>query len=96
MNDYEGGVELENDEVENDNENEAEDEEEEEAGAGPGDDGDSEEEEEEYVFRFKSGVNPLEWTENETSGLKTYQQFERLEYEALADRKRKAIAVTNT
>lgn len=95
MNDYEEGVELENDEVENDNENEVEDEEEEEAEAGGRVDGDGEEEEE-YVFRFKSGVNPLEWTENETSGLEAYQQFERLEYEALADRKRKAIAATNT
>ncbi|KAH9781975.1 general transcription factor 3c polypeptide 3 [Citrus sinensis] len=95
MNDYEEGVELENDEVENDNEIEVEDEEEEEAGAGGRVDGDGEEEEE-YVFRFKSGVNPLEWTENETSGLEAYQQFERLEYEALADRKRKAIAATNT
>ncbi|KAJ0085375.1 hypothetical protein Patl1_06855 [Pistacia atlantica] len=46
-------------------------------------------EDEEYVFRFNSGVNPLDLTENNSSGLQTYQQFERLEYEALAERKRK-------
>ncbi|KAK2648210.1 hypothetical protein Ddye_015699 [Dipteronia dyeriana] len=53
-------------------------------------------EDDEYVFRFKSGVNPLDLTENNASGLQVYQQFERLEYEALASRKRKAIAATRS
>ncbi|KAK3229696.1 hypothetical protein Dsin_001577 [Dipteronia sinensis] len=47
-----------------------------------------------YVFRFKSGGNPLALTENNASGLHIYQQFEHLEYEALASRKREAIAST--
>lgn len=96
MNDYYHEAEVKNEEevaAENDSGNEEVDEEEEAEAGGGGDR--EEEEEEEYVFRFKNGVNPLELTENETLGFKTYQQFERLEYEALADRKRKAIAVTN-
>ncbi|XP_044463688.1 general transcription factor 3C polypeptide 3 isoform X2 [Mangifera indica] len=76
---------MDNDEdFENENENDDFDEE--------GDDDSEEEEEgedEEYVFRFNSGVNPLDLTENNLSGLQTYKQFERLEYEALAERKRK-------
>ncbi|KAI9174460.1 hypothetical protein LWI28_017606 [Acer negundo] len=54
------------------------------------------EEDDEYVFRFKSGVNQLDLTENNASGLQVYQQFERLDYEALATRKRKAIAATRS
>ncbi|KAL5843128.1 hypothetical protein ACOSQ4_009086 [Xanthoceras sorbifolium] len=73
-------------EEENDNENEN----------GEEGDGDEDGEDDEYVFRFKSGVNPLDLTENNESGLQVYQQFERLEYEALASRKRKAIAVTRS
>ncbi|KAJ4713911.1 General transcription factor 3C polypeptide 3 [Melia azedarach] len=93
MEEQEQEIEFQNDEEiagENEHENEEEEEEEEEEGVGVGDG-----EEDEYVFRFKTGVNPLEWTESQTSGLKTYQQFERLEYEALADRKRKAVDVTH-
>ncbi|KAI4356966.1 hypothetical protein L6164_000943 [Bauhinia variegata] len=50
------------------------------------------EDEGEYTFRFKDGINPLDFVENNDSGVQRYQQFERLEYEALADRKRKAAA----
>ncbi|XP_028782473.1 general transcription factor 3C polypeptide 3 [Neltuma alba] len=44
----------------------------------------------EYTFRFEDGINPLDFVENNDSGVQSYQQFERLENEALADRKRKA------
>ncbi|KAI4378286.1 hypothetical protein MLD38_015784 [Melastoma candidum] len=54
------------------------------------DDEEEEEEEEEYAFRFESGMNPLDFTEDDVSGLQPYQQFERLEYEALAEKKRRA------
>lgn len=57
-------------------------------------DGEGDDEDDQYVFRFKSGVNPLDLTESNTSGLQVYQQFERLEYEALASRKRKAADAT--
>ncbi|XP_029127156.1 general transcription factor 3C polypeptide 3 isoform X2 [Cajanus cajan] len=52
--------------------------------------GDMEEEDEEYTFRFKNGMNPLDFIDNNDSGVQTYQRFERLEQEALADKKRKA------
>lgn len=57
-----------------------------------------EEEEEEveedgvYSLRFDDGMNPLDFTENDASGLQPYEQFERLEYEALAEKKRKALS----
>lgn len=57
-----------------------------------------EEEEEEveedgvYTLRFEDGMNPLDFTENDASGLQPYEQFERLEYEALAEKKRKALS----
>ncbi|KAK7303705.1 hypothetical protein RJT34_14618 [Clitoria ternatea] len=47
-----------------------------------------EEEEGEYTFRFKNGMSPLDFVNNNNdSGVQSYQQFERLESEAL---KRKA------
>ncbi|OMO77505.1 Tetratricopeptide-like helical [Corchorus olitorius] len=51
-----------------------------------------EEEDDDYGFRFKSGINPLDLVGDNASGLQIYQQFERLEYEALAEKKRKALA----
>lgn len=50
------------------------------------------EDEGEYTFRFEDGINPLDFVENNDSGVQRYRQFERLEYEALADKKRKAVA----
>lgn len=54
------------------------------------DEEEEEEEEEEYTFRFQNEMSPLDFVGNNDSGVQRYQQFERLEYEALADRKRKA------
>lgn len=51
-----------------------------------------EEEDEDYAFRFESGMNPLDFTHEDAGGLQPYQRFERLEYEALAEKKRKALA----
>ncbi|RDX98421.1 General transcription factor 3C polypeptide 3, partial [Mucuna pruriens] len=48
------------------------------------------EEEDEYTFRFENGMNPLDFVDNNDSGVQIYQQFERLEQEALANKKRKA------
>ncbi|KAI9115356.1 hypothetical protein K1719_013675 [Acacia pycnantha] len=45
----------------------------------------------EFTFRFEDGVNPLDFVENNDSGIQSYQQLERLENEALADKKRKAV-----
>ncbi|KAG4973670.1 hypothetical protein JHK87_030491 [Glycine soja] len=51
-----------------------------------------EDEEDEYTFRFKNGMNPLDFVDdNDDSGIQPYQRFVRLEREALADKKRKAI-----
>lgn len=57
-----------------------------------GEDGIEHEEEDEYIFRFKSGVNPLDFVGDGVSGIQMYQRFERLEYEVLAEKKRKALA----
>lgn len=72
-----------------------EEEEEEEEEVGQEEEGEGEEEEDnedegEYTFRFKDGINPLDFVEdNADSGVQPYEQFERLEYEALAEKKRK-------
>ncbi|KAK7341332.1 hypothetical protein VNO80_24258 [Phaseolus coccineus] len=67
-----------------------EQEEEEEHAAQEEDDNDIEEEDE-YTFRFENGMNPLDFIDNnDDSGLQPYERFERLEQEALADKKRKA------
>ena len=45
------------------------------------------------MFRFKDGINPFDFVEdNVDSGVQPYEQFERLEYEALAEKKRKLLA----
>lgn len=72
----------EEEEEEEDNEGADEEEEEEDEPEGEG----------EYTFRFTDGMSPLDFVHNNDSGIQRYQQFERLEYEALADRKRKALA----
>lgn len=50
------------------------------------------EDEGECIFRFKDGINPLDFVEKNDAGVLRYQQFERLEYEALAGKKRRAVA----
>ncbi|XP_042494489.1 general transcription factor 3C polypeptide 3 isoform X2 [Macadamia integrifolia] len=46
----------------------------------------------EYTLRFEGEMDPLDFTEDDAYGIQPYQQFERLEYEALAEKKRKALA----
>jgi len=59
--------------------------------AAPEEDDNDMEEEDEYTFRFENGMNPLDFVDNnDDSGLLPYELFERLEQEALADKKRKA------
>ncbi|XP_052201303.1 uncharacterized protein LOC127807472 [Diospyros lotus] len=47
-----------------------------------------------YTFRFDGNMDPLTFAEDDAFGVQPYQQFERLEheYEALAEKKRKALA----
>nr|GEZ78805.1 general transcription factor 3C polypeptide 3-like isoform X1 [Tanacetum cinerariifolium] len=64
-------------------------------GNGEEDDDDEEEEEEEdaegaYTFRFEEDVNPLALTEVDANGVQPYEHLERIEYEALAAKKRKS------
>ncbi|KAH7667044.1 RNA polymerase III transcription factor TFIIIC protein [Dioscorea alata] len=55
-------------------------------------DDDEEEEEEEYRLEFDVEMDPLGLAqEGVDGGVELYRQFERLEYEALAERKRKAL-----
>ncbi|KAK1433400.1 hypothetical protein QVD17_10310 [Tagetes erecta] len=49
------------------------------------------EEEDTYTLRFEGEINPLALTEVDADGVHPYQHLERMEYEALADKKRKAI-----
>ncbi|EFJ04351.1 hypothetical protein SELMODRAFT_432497 [Selaginella moellendorffii] len=51
-----------------------------------------EEEDEDYALRFEGDMDPLAFVDVDQNGDLPYQQFERLEYEALAERKRKALA----
>ncbi|XP_072950353.1 uncharacterized protein [Typha angustifolia] len=73
------GGDKERDDGEDDDGGEAEEEEEE------------EEEDEEYILQFDEETNPLYLVEGDSNGVELYRQFERLEYEALAERKRKAL-----
>ncbi|CAL9013150.1 unnamed protein product [Prunus brigantina] len=43
------------------------------------------------TFSFKDGVNPLEFVEDDAFGDQVYEQFVGMDYEALAERKRKAL-----
>lgn len=56
-----------------------------------GEEEEQEDDDGEYVFQFGSGMDPLDFTKDDDSGLQPYQQFERLEYEALAEKKRKGL-----
>ncbi|KAI3726599.1 hypothetical protein L1987_66397 [Smallanthus sonchifolius] len=55
------------------------------------DDDEEEEDEDTYTLRFEGDINPLALTEVDANGVHPYQHLERMEYEALADKKRKAI-----
>ncbi|MQL78370.1 hypothetical protein Taro_010798 [Colocasia esculenta] len=73
---------------------EGEDENKEEGGGGGGarrGEGEGEAQEEEYRFQFDGGMDPVDVVEAEAIEVEPYRLFERLEYEALADRKRKAL-----
>ncbi|KAI3870567.1 hypothetical protein MKX03_022760 [Papaver bracteatum] len=56
-------------------------------------DGNGEEDEDNDVFtlRFHGEMNPLDFTKDDAFGVEPYQKFERLEYEALAENKRKML-----
>ena len=58
------------------------------------DDDEDDNDEDAYTLRFDEEDDPLAFAEDDSSGIQPYQQFERLEnhYEALADKKRKALA----
>ncbi|XP_059631065.1 uncharacterized protein LOC132273957 isoform X2 [Cornus florida] len=47
-----------------------------------------------YTFEFNGDMDPLAFTEDDACGVQPYEQFERMEheYEALAEKKRKALA----
>lgn len=53
--------------------------------------GEEGEEEEGYRLQFDGEMDPLDFVQVDANGVELYQQFERLEYEALAERKRKAL-----
>ena len=55
-------------------------------------DGEAEEEEDEYSLLFEGEMDPLRFAEEDENGKLPYEQFQRLEYEALAARKRKNLA----
>ncbi|CAL9099031.1 unnamed protein product [Musa textilis] len=74
-----GGEEEAEDDVEGEEEEEEEEDEE-------GDD------DEGYTLRFDGDMDPLGLVQEDNHGVDLYQQFERLEYEALAERKRKAVS----
>ncbi|XP_008786393.1 general transcription factor 3C polypeptide 3 isoform X2 [Phoenix dactylifera] len=53
--------------------------------------GEEGEEEEGYRLQFDGEMDPLDFVQEDANGVELYQQFERLEYEALAERKRKTL-----
>lgn len=59
---------------------------------GEGDDEIEEDGEEECSVRFEGEMNPLDLVKDVSSEIQLYQQFERLEHEALAEKKRMVIA----
>ena len=76
-----------------DREEEEEEEEEEEDEEEVEDEGEDDNEEEDgYIFKFKAGENPFDFVEGTDFSIQPYKKFERLEYEALAEKKRKALA----
>jgi general transcription factor 3C polypeptide 3 (transcription factor C subunit 4) len=50
-------------------------------------------EQNDYQLQFESGMDPMVFAEEDASGVAPFQQFEKLEYEALAARKRKVLAL---
>ncbi|XP_058089979.1 uncharacterized protein LOC131236676 isoform X2 [Magnolia sinica] len=64
----------------------------EEEGDGGEHEGEEDPEDEEYTALFEGNKDLLDYAEDDTFGLKLYQQFERRDYEALAERKRKALS----
>jgi len=50
------------------------------------------EDEDEYSLLFEGEMDPLRFAEEDENGKLPYEQFQRLEYEALAARKRKTLA----
>ena len=50
------------------------------------------EDDDEYNLQFEGEMDPLRFAEEDESGRLPYEQFQRLEYEALAARKRKNLA----
>ncbi|CAK9164964.1 unnamed protein product [Ilex paraguariensis] len=54
-----------------------------------GEEGDDNSDDGEFVLRFEGDMNPFDYTENDAFGVQPYQRFQRLEYESLAERKRK-------
>lgn len=50
------------------------------------------EDEDEYSLLFEGEMDPLRFAEEDENGKLPYEQFQRLEYEALAARKRKNLA----
>jgi hypothetical protein len=48
-------------------------------------------EDDEYELRFEGEMDPLRFAEEDETGKLPYEQFQRLEYEALAARKRKTL-----
>lgn len=62
-----------------------------------GDEGEAEEDEEEgegedrFELKFGDGTDPIDLVQGAHDGVELYHRFERLEYEALAERKRKAL-----
>ncbi|CAM6088014.1 unnamed protein product [Calypogeia fissa] len=55
--------------------------------------GGEDDENNDYQLQFETGMDPLAFAEEDESGVAPFQQFERLEYEVLAARKRKALAL---
>lgn len=51
------------------------------------------EDEDEYSLLFEGEMDPLRFAEEDENGKLPYEQFQRLEYEALAARKRKTLAI---
>lgn len=43
----------------------------------------------EFAMRFEGDMNPFDFTENDAFGIQPYQRFELIEYESLAEKKRK-------
>ncbi|KAL2633355.1 hypothetical protein R1flu_004834 [Riccia fluitans] len=54
-------------------------------------DGEDNDDNDEYQLEFQTGMDPLAFAEENESGIMPFEQFQKMEYEALAARKRKAL-----